>query len=135
LAGLLTLRRAGIRFIYKPNSPGRKSDRPRREPPGRRPRPSEYAPERSRMSYRRPLPALLLVGLAAGCHSQAGPQAVALPPVEVPVATPLTREVVDYEEYPGKVMAVERVNVMARADGYLTEIKFQPGQLVKAGEI
>ncbi len=72
---------------------------------------------------------------AAGCHGPAGPQAVELPPVEVPVATPVEREIVDYEEYPGKVMAVERVNVMARADGYLTEIRFQPGQLVKAGDV
>lgn len=81
-------------------------------------------------------PALLLGAvIAAGCHAAAGPQAVELPPIEVPVATPLEREIIDYEEYPGKVMAVERVNVMARADGYLTEIRFQPGQLVKTGEV
>jgi RND family efflux transporter MFP subunit len=76
--------------------------------------------------------ALLVV---AGCKPAGGPQAVELPPIDLPVATPLEREMIDYEEYPGKVMSVERVNVMARADGYLTEIRFQPGQLVKAGEV
>src|SRR3954447_735296 len=82
-------------------------------------------------------PALWLgaVLAAAGCHGAAGPQAVELPPIEVPVATPVEREIVDTEEYPGKVMAVERVSVMARADGYLTEIRFQPGQLVKTGDV
>jgi RND family efflux transporter MFP subunit len=73
--------------------------------------------------------------LAAGCHQSGGPQAVQLPPLELPVAVPLEREVIDYEEYPGKVMSVERVNVMARADGYLKEIRFQPGQMVKAGDV
>jgi RND family efflux transporter MFP subunit len=53
----------------------------------------------------------------------------------VPVATPIQRQIIDYEEYPGKIMAVERVNLMAQANGYLTEIRFHPGQLVKAGEV
>jgi RND family efflux transporter MFP subunit len=72
---------------------------------------------------------------AAGCQPPPGPQAMELPPIEVPVATPLERRIVDAEEYPGKVGAVERVNVMARVDGYLTEIRFRPGQLVKKGDI
>src|SRR4051812_39242851 len=82
-------------------------------------------------------PAMLFGALltAAGCHGAAGPQTVELPPIDLPVATPLTREIVDYEEYPGKIMAVERVSVMARADGYLTEIRFHPGQLVKTGDL
>jgi RND family efflux transporter MFP subunit len=89
------------------------------------------------MSLRRVNPVILLTaGLAfAGCRPPAGPQAMEMPPLEMPVAVPLQREMVDYEEYPGKVMSVERVNVMARADGYLTEIRFQPGQLVKAGDV
>jgi RND family efflux transporter MFP subunit len=82
-------------------------------------------------------PALLLGALlgGAGCQPSPGPQAVELPPIEVPVAAPLERQVVDSEEYTGKVGAVERVNVMARVDGYLTEIRFQPGQLVKKGDV
>jgi RND family efflux transporter MFP subunit len=80
----------------------------------------------------------LLVGAViagAGCRGPTGPQAVSLPPIDVPVATPVQRQIVDYEEYPGKIMAVERVNLMAQANGYLTEIRFQPGQLVKAGDV
>jgi RND family efflux transporter MFP subunit len=79
----------------------------------------------------------LLLGaiLGVGCHGSAGPQTVELPPIDVPVATPVERQIVDYEEYPGKIMAVERVSLMAQANGYLTEIRFQPGQLVKAGDV
>jgi RND family efflux transporter MFP subunit len=87
------------------------------------------------MLFRRRWPALLLGVMLAGCKPPGGPQAVELPPLELPVAVPLEREITDYEEYPGKVMSVERVNVMARADGYLKEIRFQPGQLVKAGDV
>jgi RND family efflux transporter MFP subunit len=79
---------------------------------------------------------MLLLGVTLfGCKPPTGPQTVDLPPLELHVAVPLEREVIDYEEYPGKVMSVERVNVMARADGYLKEIRFQPGQLVKAGDV
>jgi multidrug efflux system membrane fusion protein len=89
------------------------------------------------MSCRFRRPALLLTAIfaGAGCHGANGPQAVELPPIDVPVATPVERRIVDYEEYPGKIMAVERVSLMAQANGYLTEIRFQPGQLVKAGDV
>src|SRR5947208_3547413 len=80
------------------------------------------------------LPLLAAALALAGCRPPTT-SVVELPPVEVPVATPVTRDVVDYEEYTGKVQAVQRVAVKARADGYLAEIKFRPGQLVKAGDV
>jgi RND family efflux transporter MFP subunit len=83
---------------------------------------------------RRTVLAILLT--AVGCRPPAaGPQAVELPPMDLPVAAPVSREVTDYEEYPGRVMATERVQVMARADGYLAEIRFRPGQIVKKGDV
>lgn len=88
------------------------------------------------MSFHRRVALVLPLMLAMiGCRKAPDTKAVEMPPIDLPVALPLEREVIDYEEYPGKVMAVERVNVMARADGYLTEIRFTPGQLVKAGDI
>jgi RND family efflux transporter MFP subunit len=70
-----------------------------------------------------------------GCRAGGGPQAVTLPPVEAPFAAPLERTVVDWEEYTGKVMAIESVNIMARADGYLSDIRFKPGQFVHKNDI
>lgn len=78
---------------------------------------------------------LLLFGLLAGCRPSAGQQIMELPPIDVPVALPLEREIVDIEEYTGKIMSVDRVNVMARVDGYLAEIRIKPGELVNKGDI
>src|SRR5205814_7242910 len=99
----LPLSRGSIWFTYKPIGPS----------PQPRPRIGGPMPSRTCLSLR---PALLLIALA-GCQPPPGPQAVELPPIEVPVAAPLERQVVDAEEYTGKVGAVERVNVMARVDG------------------
>jgi RND family efflux transporter MFP subunit len=78
---------------------------------------------------------LLFLALAAGCRPSAGPQTLVMPPIDVPVALPLEREITDVEEYTGKIMSVERVNVMARVDGYLSEIRIKPGELVNKGDL
>ena len=80
------------------------------------------------MHFRRHRPALLFAAVVAmtGCRPPTGPQTAELPPLDVPVAVPLEREIIDYEEYPGKVMSVERVNVIARADGYLLKSASNP---------
>lgn len=78
---------------------------------------------------------IILCLLMAGCKAGAGPQAAVMPPVDVPVAKPLPVTVVDFEEYTGKVMAIERVNIMARADGYLSEIRFKPGEFVHKDDV
>src|SRR5262245_57848720 len=81
-------------------------------------------------------PKILVFSLIlAGCRQSNVPQAIELPPMDAPVAVPIEREIVDVEEYTGRIMSVERVNVMARVDGYLSEIRIQPGQLVKKGDI
>src|SRR5262245_43621003 len=90
------------------------------------------------MRTRRCVRGVVLLSLyvcASVCNPPPGPQAAELPPIEVPVAVPLEKRIVDAEEYTGKIGAVERVNVMARVDGYLKEIRFRPGQLVKKDEV
>jgi membrane fusion protein, multidrug efflux system len=78
---------------------------------------------------------LLVLVAAIGCKPAAGPSTMELPPLAVPVALPLERTIVDVEEYTGKIMSVDRVNVMARVDGYLAEILIKPGELVKKGDL
>jgi len=74
--------------------------------------------------------------MVAGCTKPgAESKMMAMPPVEVPVALPVEQTIVDAEEYTGKIMAVERVNVMAGVDGYLSEIRFKPGEMVKKGDV
>ena len=71
---------------------------------------------------------------ALGCHRE--PPAVAsVPPPSVSVAAPLEREVVDFDEYTGRITAVEEVEVRARVRGYLVKINFTEGAEVKEGDV
>src|SRR6202047_2610311 len=54
-------------------------------------------------------------------------------PPAVTVSQPLQRELVEWDEYTGQFAAKEFVEIRARVSGYLTEIHFEDGQLVKAG--
>jgi RND family efflux transporter MFP subunit len=77
---------------------------------------------------------LLLTGLA-GCE-QAQPQAQsAPPPPQVTVAKPTKRLVSDRDEYVGRFVAVDAIEMRARVSGYLDAIHFQDGQMVKKGDL
>jgi RND family efflux transporter MFP subunit len=53
----------------------------------------------------------------------------------VTVSQPIQRELVEWDEYTGQFAAMEYVEIRARVSGYLTEIHFQDGQLVKEGNL
>ena len=72
-----------------------------------------------------------LAGCGQGQQKQAGPP----PPPAVTVANPEQRSVVDQDEYVGRFVAVDAVEVRARLSGYLSEIHFTDGQLVKKGDL
>ncbi len=72
---------------------------------------------------------------AAGCREKDDRNAFAPPPPpEVIVARPVEREVVSYLEFTGVIEASETVELRARVQGFLQELKFQPGQRVKKGD-
>jgi RND family efflux transporter MFP subunit len=79
--------------------------------------------------------ALPLAATLAGCDQQQS-QAKAAPPSppQVTVARPMRKTVADEEEYVGRFVAVDAVEVRARVSGYLEAIHFRDGQLVKAGD-
>jgi len=89
------------------------------------------------LSLRLPLiPRILAVtlGLAlAGCGD--GGKPAGPPPPAVTVAKPVQRSIVDYDEYVGRFIAVDAVEVRARVSGYLDQIHFQDGQIVKQGDL
>jgi RND family efflux transporter MFP subunit len=53
----------------------------------------------------------------------------------VTVSQPVSREVVEWEEYTGRLEAVESVEVRARVNGYLQSIHFKNGATVKQGDL
>ncbi len=79
---------------------------------------------------------LLLIPVLVACgQSQSQPQASAPPPPQVTIAKPTSKMIADQDEYVGRFVAVESVEVRARVAGYLEAIHFQDGQLVKAGDL
>ena len=81
-----------------------------------------------------PATAMLLVSLA-GCDRGGQQQHAAFPPPTVTVAKPVQRTVVDYDEYVGRFVAVDSVEIRSRLSGYLSAIHFTDGQMVKKGDL
>jgi RND family efflux transporter MFP subunit len=74
-----------------------------------------------------------LAGLLASCGQ--GQQAAAPPDPVVTVANPTRKTVVEQDEYVGRFVAVDSVEVRARVSGYLDEVHFTDGQMVKQGDL
>jgi RND family efflux transporter MFP subunit len=76
----------------------------------------------------------MLAPVLAGC-GPSQPPAAERPPQAVTVAKPVQRTIVDYDEYVGRFTAVDSVEVRARVSGYLDQVHFQDGQMVKEGDL
>jgi RND family efflux transporter MFP subunit len=83
--------------------------------------------------YMRIAAVLSLAPMIAGCGEQK--QASAPPPPSVTVAEPTKRTVFDYDEYVGRFVAVNSVEMRARVSGYLDAVDFTDGQMVKQGDL
>src|SRR5262252_4188088 len=70
----------------------------------------------------------------SACEKPAA-QTAAPPPPPVTVAQPLSKSITEWDEYTGRFEAVQAVDVRARVSGYLTQIAFRDGQVVKAGDL
>jgi len=73
-----------------------------------------------------------LAAILAGCGEK--PQAQPPPPPKVTVAQPTQRMVTDYLELTGNTQAIYTVQLVARVVGYLEQVLFQDGQIVKKGQ-
>jgi RND family efflux transporter MFP subunit len=79
------------------------------------------------------LAAVLGACALAGCGQ--GQKQAGSPPPTVTVANPVQRTVVDQDEYVGRFVAVDSVEVRSRLSGYLSAINFTDGQMVKKGQL
>jgi RND family efflux transporter MFP subunit len=79
------------------------------------------------------LPLVGLVFLLGAC--QQPPAATPPPPPKVTVSQPVAREVTEWDEYTGRLEAVESVEVRARVNGYLQSVHFTEGAIVKKGAL
>src|SRR5216683_4465204 len=69
---------------------------------------------------------------AGGCKKTVAPQQAALP---VNVVTVVEKEVNEWDEFTGRLDPVESVEVRPRVSGYITEIHFEAGAIIKKGDL
>ncbi|HLJ10731.1 MAG TPA: efflux RND transporter periplasmic adaptor subunit [Planctomycetaceae bacterium] len=79
---------------------------------------------------------VLFAIVSSGCGKS--PAQVAPPPMaapEVQVSLPVSGEVTDYEDFPGRIQAVNSVEIRVRVTGYLEKVHFREGADVKKGDL
>src|SRR5438067_2359244 len=57
------------------------------------------------------------------------------PPLPVNVVTAIEKEVNEWDEFTGRLEAVEFVEIRPRVSGYITDIRFNAGAIVKKGDL
>lgn len=85
--------------------------------------------------------ALVALGALAACgpkqggaDAQAGPGGPGGPP-SVTVAPPLVKPIVDWDDYIGRFVAIDQVEVRPRVSGYIEKVAFRDGDAVRAGQL
>jgi multidrug efflux system membrane fusion protein len=83
--------------------------------------------------------ALWATGLLPGFTSAGKPGAAAAasaapPPVPVSVAAVIEQSVTEWDEFSGRVKAIDHVEVRPQVSGLITAVHFQDGQIVKKGD-
>src|SRR4051812_21729080 len=73
--------------------------------------------------------------LAACGQSQSQPKSTAPAPPQVTTANPVARQIAEQDEYVGRFVAIEAVEVRAPVAGYLDAIHFRDGQIVRKGDL
>ncbi len=71
--------------------------------------------------------------LTTGCERKVEHKAP--PPPAVTVAPVEQQEIVEWSEFTGRTEPVDSVEIRPRVSGYIQEVKFQSGQLVKKGDV
>ena len=77
----------------------------------------------------------LIAALLAASGCRRSPDAAAPPGPKVSVARPLVREIVEWDEYTGRLQALDSVEIRPRVNGYIQSIDFADGAIVKEGDL
>jgi RND family efflux transporter MFP subunit len=78
---------------------------------------------------------VILVQLAGCTRGVTATPAAAAPAPSVSVATVLSRQISDFDEFTGRFEAVERVEIRPRVTGYISSVNFVQGREVNRGEV
>ncbi len=83
----------------------------------------------------KPIVAYLALACVLALAGGSPPKPKPPPSPRVTVKQPLTDTVTNWDEYPGHMEAVDKVEVRPRVSGYIESIHFQDGAEVKAGDL
>ncbi|MGH8027652.1 MAG: efflux RND transporter periplasmic adaptor subunit, partial [Pseudoxanthomonas sp.] len=76
----------------------------------------------------------LSVAVIAGCSGQAAETGMP-PPPDVSVAPVLVKQVSQWDDFNGRVEAVENVDLRPRVSGYIDRVNYEEGQEVRKGDV
>ncbi len=74
-------------------------------------------------------------GITLNSRAAKAPAVSAPPPASVSVAKALQKSVTEWDDFSGRVEAIERVEIRPRVAGTIDAVHFQEGQLVKKGSL
>ncbi len=77
---------------------------------------------------------LLAIAVIAGCRGNAG-ENHAPPPPSVSAAKVLVKPISQWDEFSGRIEAVESVDLRPRVSGYIERVNYREGQEVKKGDV
>ena len=80
---------------------------------------------------------ILAVVILAGCNKPEDGASghFEMPPSGVTVSPPIQQEVQEWDEFTGRIDAAESVEIRPRVSGYIDQIHFKSGQLIKKGDL
>lgn len=76
----------------------------------------------------------LSVAVVAGCSGQAAETGMA-PPPDVSAAAVLVKQISQWDDFSGRVEAVENVDLRPRVSGYIERVNYEEGQEVRKGDV
>src|SRR4051794_43727 len=76
----------------------------------------------------------LSVAVIAGCSGQAAENGMPPPPA-VSVAPVLVKQISQWDDFSGRVEAVESVDLRPRVSGYIDRVNYEEGQEVRKGDV
>ena len=78
---------------------------------------------------------LAVLALAACGGGDGGPPGGQIPPAGVGVAEVIVKPIVEWDDFTGRIQAVNTVNLQPRITGYIDAVHFEEGAIVEAGDL
>lgn len=76
---------------------------------------------------------ILLAAAQAACTATSAEQATP-PTPQIPVAKPLVQAIAPSQQYPARIEAIDRVELRPRVSGYVEQVLFEEGAVVRKGQ-